>query len=144
MVIYKNGFLTLNYEPASDILSFEMPNVDDVVMPEMKRSLAVIVEHVRNYDVKRILLDARQTNIWVDEDSYACIISEFYRNLMTTRVQKIARIVTPDSKREKIVLNLLNNMTPSVEVQRFIEVGAALEWLKSDVLPMARLHSPLV
>lgn len=135
MVIYKNGFLTLDYEPATDILSFEMPNVDDVVMPEMKRSLAVIVEHVRNYDVKRILLDARQTNIWVDEDSYACIISEFYRNLMATRVRKIARLVTPDSKREKVVMNLLDNMTLSVEVQRFTEVSAALEWLKSDVSP---------
>lgn len=141
MVIYKNGFLTLDYEPATDILSFEMPNVDDVVMPEMKRSLAVIVEHVRNYDVKRILLDARQTNIWVDEESYACIISEFYRNLMTTRVQKVARLVTPDSKREKVVFNLLNNMPLLVEVQRFTEVGAALDWLKSDILPKARLLS---
>lgn len=141
MVIYKNGFLRLDYEPATDILSFEMPNVDDIVMPEMKRSLTVIVEHVRNYDVKRVLLDARQTNIWVDEDSYACIISEFYRNLMATRVQKVARIVKPDSIREKIVLNLLTNMTLSVEVQRFTEVSAALEWLKSDVLPKPRLQS---
>jgi hypothetical protein len=139
MVIYKNGFLTLDYEPATDILSFEMPNVDDVVMPEMKRSLAVIVEHVRNYDVKRVLLDARQTSIWVDEDSYAGIISEFYRNLMVTRVQKIARLVIPDSKREKVVSNLLSNMHLSVEVQRFTEVSAALDWLKSDVLPKARL-----
>jgi hypothetical protein len=114
-----------------------MPDVDDVVMPEMKRSLAIIVEHVRSYDVKRVLLNARQTNIWVNEEGYASTISEFYQNLMATRVQKIARLVTPDSKREKVILHLLNNMTLSVEVQRFTEVGAALEWLKSDVTPKA-------
>ncbi|MBD1398118.1 STAS/SEC14 domain-containing protein [Pontibacter sp. JH31] len=141
MVIYKNGFLTLDYEPATDILSFEMPNVDDVVLPEMKRSLAIIVEHVRNYDVKRVLLDARQTNMSVDAESYADIIAEFYRNLMATRVQKVARLVTPDSKREKVVKTLLDNMTLSVEVQRFTEVSKALDWLKSDVLPITRPSS---
>jgi tRNA nucleotidyltransferase (CCA-adding enzyme) len=141
MVIYKNGFLKLDYEPSTDILSFEMPNVDDVVMPEMKRSLAVIVDNVRNYDVKRVLLDARQTNIWVDESSYACIISEFYQNLMTTRVQKIARLINPDSIREKVVYRLLNTMSLSVEVQRFTEVDAALNWLKSEVSPMPKLQS---
>jgi tRNA nucleotidyltransferase (CCA-adding enzyme) len=137
MIIFKNGFLMLEYEPTSDILSFEMPNVDDVVMPEMKRSLTVIVEHVRNYDVKRILLDARQTNIWVDENSYESIISEFYHDLMATRVQKIARLVAPDSVRERVVKKLLDNMHLSVEVQPFTEVGAAVAWLKSEVLPKA-------
>lgn len=135
MVIYQSGFLVLDYEPATDILSFEMPTVDEVVMPEMKRSLSIIVEHVRNYDVKRVLLDARQTNIWVNEESYACIITEFYQNLMATRVQKIARLVRPDSKREKILLNLLSNITLLVEVQHFTEVNTALEWLKSNALP---------
>ena len=139
MVIYKNGFLKLDYEPATDILSFEMPNVDDVMMPEMKRSLTVIVEHVRNYDVKRLLLDARHTNISVDEDSYACILSEFYQNLIATRVQKIARLVTLDSKREKVVQKLLDSISLPVELKRFTEASAAFDWLKSDVLPKARL-----
>ncbi|MFT2009105.1 hypothetical protein ACMA1I_10560 [Pontibacter sp. 13R65] len=141
MIIFKNGFVTLEYAPASDILSFEMPNVDDIVMPEMKRSLTIIVEHVRNYDVKRILLDARQTCVLVDDNSYAQIISDFYRDMMATRVQKIARLITPDSIRERVVKKLLDNTNLSIEVQWFTEVGSAVEWLKSGVLSKAQPQS---
>jgi len=139
MILFKNGFLTLDYDPTTDILSFEMPNVDDVVMPEMRRSLTVIVEHVRNYDVKKVLLDARQTSILVDEDNYETIISQFYVDLMATRVQKIARLITYGSARERVVTKLLDKMYLSVEVQPFTEVSAAIAWLKSDILPKALL-----
>ncbi|WP_237144886.1 hypothetical protein [Pontibacter pamirensis] len=60
---------------------------------------------------------------------------------MATIVQKIARLVTIDSIREKVVSNFLNNITLSVEVQRFIEIAAAEDWLKSDVLLRTR-HQP--
>lgn len=136
MIIFKNGFICLFFEPATDILSFEMPNVDSVVMPEMERSLNIIVEHTRNYDVKRILLDARNTNIWVEEKVYAGIIAAFYQNLSSTRVQRIARVVKLESKREHIVKKVLDAAVLPMEVQRFTEEESAREWLleslKSD------------
>ena len=129
MIIFKNGFICLFYEPATDILSFEMPNVDNVVMPEMERSLNIIVEHTRNYDVKRILLDARNTDIWVEDKEYSGIIAAFYRNLAATRVQRVARIVKPDSKRESIVNKVLDAAVLPMQVQRFTEELSARGWL---------------
>jgi uncharacterized lipoprotein YddW (UPF0748 family) len=136
MIIFKNGFICLFYEPATDILSFEMPNVDSVVMPEMERSLNIIVEHTRNYDVKRILLDAKNTDIWVEEKEYACIIAAFYRNLAATRVQRIARIVKPASKREHIVKKVLDAAMLPIQVQRFIDEVSAREWLLDAEYPV--------
>ncbi|MFB9864104.1 STAS/SEC14 domain-containing protein [Rufibacter immobilis] len=131
MIIFKNGFIELDYDPATDILWFEMPNVDDVVMPEMKRCLKVIVEHVRNYDVKRILLDARKTDILGGNEGYATIITEFYRDLMLTRVRRVARLVTPESIRENLVKRTLAKMNISFEVQAFTDTDSAMKWLKS-------------
>ena len=129
MIIFKNGFICLFFEPATDILTFEMPNVDSVVMPEMKRSLDIIVEHARNYDVKRILLDARNTDIWVEENEYAGIIAAFYLNLSATRVQRVARIVKLESKREGIVKKVLDAAALPMQVRRFIDEAPAREWL---------------
>lgn len=132
MIIFKNGFLTLDYDPASDILSFPMPSVNDVVMPEMKRCLGVIVEHVRNYDVKKVLLDARETDIGVEEASYGSVIAEFYRSLAATRLQKVARLATPGSVRERIISNLFEDNHFPMEVKWFIEAAPAIEWLKAE------------
>jgi hypothetical protein len=131
MIIFKNGFITLDYDPATDILSFPMPSVNDVVMPEMKRCLGVIVEHVRNYDVKKVLLDARETYIGVEEESYCAVITEFYHALAATRLQKVARLVTPGSEREKIIRNIFEDVHFPMEVQWFAEAAPAKQWLKA-------------
>ena len=133
MIIFENGFIRLDYDPASDILMFEMPNVDIIVMPEMVRSLALIVEHIRNYDVKKILLDARKTDIWVEEESYAAIITAFYNELGNTRLEKIARLVTIDSVRENVVKKIFQNHRFPFQVQQFTDHSTAVAWLKSSV-----------
>ena len=132
MIIFKNGFIRLHYEPATDILSFTMPLVSDIVMPEMRRCLGTAVEHVRNYDVKKVLLDARETDIEVMEDSYAAIIAEFYHSLSATRLRKVARLVTPGSVRERIIGKLLDNAGFPMEVRRFTEAAPALSWLRDS------------
>jgi hypothetical protein len=131
MIIFKNGFITLDYDPASDILSFIMPSVNDVVMPEMRRCLGVIVEHVRNYDVKKVLLDARETDIGVEKESYSTVIAEFYRGLAATRLQKVARLVAPGSQRERIIRGIFEDIHFPMEVRAFAEAAPAVEWLKA-------------
>ena len=129
MIIFKNGFICLFFDPATDTLSFEMPNVDSVVMPEMKRSLDIIVEHTRNYDAKKILLDARNTDIGVEEDDYAELIEAFYYNLSSTRVQYIARVVKSESKRENIIKRVLDAAALPMQIQRFTLEADARKWL---------------
>ncbi|GAA4431577.1 hypothetical protein GCM10023188_19260 [Pontibacter saemangeumensis] len=131
MIIFKNGFIRLDYDPASDILSFAMPSVNDVVMPEMRRCLVTVVEHVRNYDVKRVLLDARETAIGVGQEIYVPVIAEFYGSLATTRLQKVARLVTPGSQRERIIHGIFEGIHFPMEVRPFAEAAPAVEWLQA-------------
>lgn len=130
MILFNNGLIVLNYEPATDILSVDMPTVNNLNVSEIGGSLSIIVDHVRNYDVKRLLVDARSTVVDIDEDTYTAIVSEFSRNLLTTRIQKVARIVTTSTVRENVVQKVYGNQNLPIEFKSFTEITPALEWLK--------------
>ena len=103
MIILQNSFIKLGYDPLTAILSVDMPTVDTVNMPEVKPTLESIVEHVRDYDVKRLLVDARKTKVEVGEETYAFMVAEFSCELVATHLQKLARIVTSSPERENVV-----------------------------------------
>ena len=129
MIIFKNNFLKLDYNPATDILLVDMPTVDNVTLPEVEGALDVIVEHVRNYDVKKLLVDARKTRVEGNQESYAALVAEFSRQLMTTRLQKLARIVSTSEVRESAVKKVYEEKKLPLEFRSFIEIGPAVEWL---------------
>jgi hypothetical protein len=94
MVIYHNSIITLEYEPATDILSVVLPDIKDFTLSEVERCLGIIVEHVISYDVKKIMLDSSKAVIEVDNEAYHKLMLQFGKELMKTRLQKIARIAT--------------------------------------------------
>lgn len=130
MILFQNGLIKLDYDPTTDILFVDMPTVNNLVMPEVRQALRIIVEHVRNYDVKRLLVDARKTEVEVSEDIYASMLAEFSRELMATRLKKLARIVTSSSVRENVVKKVYDDNKLTIELQSFTELAPALEWLK--------------
>ncbi|WP_089320749.1 hypothetical protein [Pontibacter ummariensis] len=129
MIIYENSFIKLDYNPATDVLLVDMPRIDTMIMPEVRSALAIIAEHVRNYDVKRLLVDARQTKVEVNEESYTALISEFSQSLMTTRLQKVARIVSASEVREKAVKKVYERDGLPLQFKNFEEMAPAIEWL---------------
>lgn len=131
MILFKNGFISLDYDPTKDIMFVDMPTVNHVVMPEVREALKIIVEHVRNYDVKNLLVDARKTEVDVSEESYAAIVAEFSQNLMATRLKKLARIVTPSPVRENAVKKVYQENKLSIDFQNFTDLASAIEWLEN-------------
>lgn len=131
MILFKNGFITLDYDPNKDIMFVDMPTVNHVVLPEVREALKIIVEHVRNYDVKNLLVDARNTEVDVSEESYASMVAEFSQNLMATRLKKLARIVTPSPIRENAVKKVYQENKLSIEFQSFTDLASAIKWLES-------------
>ncbi|RDV11947.1 hypothetical protein DXT99_23275 [Pontibacter diazotrophicus] len=129
MNIFHNSFIKLDYEPTTDVLSVNMPTVNVVNMSEVKHTLEIIVEHVRSYDVKRLLVDARKTEIEIDEDIYTAIVSEFSRSLMATRLQKVARIVSSSTVRENVVKKVYGENKLTLEFKNFTDIAPAMEWL---------------
>lgn len=129
MIIFENGLIKLDYDPSTDILFVDMPTVNSIVMPEVRRALAIIVEHVRNYDVKRLLIDARKTEVEVNEESYATMIGNFSGELLATRIQRVARIVTHSEVRENVVREVYKKKQLPIDFQSFTEIAPAVEWL---------------
>ena len=109
----------------------DMPTVNSLVLPEVRQALRIIVEHVRNYDVKNLLVDARKTEVEVTEESYASMLAEFSRDLMETRLQKLARIVTASTVRENVVRSVYDQQKLSIEFKSFTELAPAVEWVKA-------------
>ncbi|AKQ45476.1 hypothetical protein TH63_07195 [Rufibacter radiotolerans] len=132
MVIYDNGFLKLDYETNTDILSVMMPPVDTILLPEVARSFGVIVEHVRNYDIKKLLIDARETRVDVEEEVFKPIISDFVKGLASTRIKRVARLVSPSFARELVVTKVFQDREIPIEFESFTEATPAYAWLEND------------
>ncbi|WP_210465210.1 hypothetical protein [Rufibacter roseolus] len=130
MIIYNSAFLTLDFDPSMDILSVAMQPMNDILIPEINRSFAIIVENARNYDIKRLLFDARETRVDVQEEVFAPVITQFVLDLATTRVQKVARVSSTSVFREHVVRKVFNNNVLPIQFESFSEIEPAIEWLK--------------
>ena len=129
MVIYKSGFLILDYNASTDILTVSLPPVEDILLPEISRSFGIIVEHTRNYDIKKLLFDARETQVEVQEEAFAPVISQFVDSLANTRVRKIARVASPSFFKEHVVSKGFNDSKQPIRFQSFAELAPAIAWL---------------
>ena len=130
MVLYENGFMKLSFDPVSDILLVDLPPVDNILMPEIKMSFSLIIDYARNYDVKRLLFNAKETQAEVEEASFSPIVSDFILGLQTTRLQKIARIASANFARENTIKRVFKDKIIFIQFKTFPEVEPALEWLK--------------
>lgn len=64
MLIY-SGVITLDYDPPTDILETSMPDIKEFALSEVSFCLGLIVESIRNYDIKHLLLDSSKSVIEV-------------------------------------------------------------------------------
>lgn len=132
MILYQNSIITLDYNPATDILSVTLPDIQAHSISEVARCFDIIVEHVISYDIKKILLDSSKTVVEVDDEAYRSLILQFSMKLLKTRLQKIARIGTPVASQEQRanqVAEEIQQANPVAAYQNFTGKAAALDWL---------------
>lgn len=91
-----------------------------------------VVEAVRLYDVKHLLIDARNTVVDVADSLYAEIVGAFVQDLMQTRLQKIARLATQSGLREKQLYDVRTATKISIAFKNFQQTEEALEWLEAE------------
>ncbi|PRY15530.1 hypothetical protein CLV24_102151 [Pontibacter ummariensis] len=134
MLIY-NGIITLDYDPTTDILATSMPDVREFAFPEVSFCLGLIVDNVRVYDIKKLLLDSSKSVIEVEDEAYKAITTKFAMDLMGTRLQKLARVGTVDLKREekstKLSAELRQELNLPMEFKNFTSRAEAMDWLLS-------------
>lgn len=135
MILFKNRLIILDYSPSMDVLSVEWPSVSAYDLPEVEQSLNTLVEHIRNYDVKRLLIDSTKAAIAPELDmvEYQAVVTEFAHKLIKTRLQKSARVMHTDLEREKISREIGEEVSKKanlkLENRNFSNRVEALAWL---------------
>lgn len=135
MILFENSLIRLDYNPATDILEICYPDLHDFLLPEIKHSIDILIDTVKSYDVKKILLDSSKTTISVSNEESREIAVYLATGLMKTRVQKLARVQSPSSAVEQIAQGNIGHIRESqllpFQLQNFTIKAVAVEWLKA-------------
>lgn len=130
--------MVLDYEPTTDILTVDWPNIEKYQFSQVKQTLETLVDYVRNYDVKYLLIDASQTTSspeLVESPEYKQIIFEFVSGLTKTRLKKSARITAKDKIREAKTQELSKQVVQKanllIQNKDFNNKEEAIAWLLS-------------
>jgi hypothetical protein len=128
-MIIPNKFLKLDYNPGSDVLFLEWPNMHDYTLSEVKYIIGEVVDAVKGYDVKHILADTRQSQVTIPMEDYALILQNLAMQLAATRLQKFARLQTTDPEREAVSRDAAALVIGSIQYRVFGTVDEAMAWL---------------
>lgn len=135
MILLQNSILRLEYDPATDILQVRYPDLQSFHLSEIKHSLKVMVDTIRNYDVRRLLLDARYTVVELNDEENQRLTMELAAMLAQTRLIKVARVQPYDAENESRAQRNIEaaryaGLMP-YEVRTFRDFPEAFVWLKS-------------
>ncbi|RNI29240.1 hypothetical protein [Rufibacter latericius] len=135
MLLYQDSILQLEYDPATDILEMEWPDLEPAQLPEVKQALKVMVETVRDYDVKKLLVDGSKSSVSISDEENTSLVLKLAQDFTATRLQKIARVESTDLKTETNVAEnhhkIQQSMVINFQMLNFPDRSTALAWLKS-------------
>jgi hypothetical protein len=142
MVLYENGLIRLDYDPATDVLNIRYPDLYDYLLPEIRNSIDILVDTIRNYDVKKVLLDSSKTHVGVDRERSREVTMYLVSGFLKTRLQKLARVQSLSEAVEQTAQANISHVHASLslpfEFRNFTERQEALGWLAEDKLALAR------
>lgn len=135
MILFTNSIIKLDYNPAADILEVGYPDLHGFLLPEIKHSIDIMIDNVKNYDVKRVLLDSTKTIISVSEEESKEVAMYLAGGLMKTRVQKLARLQSASAVVEATAQGNIKHIRESQALpfllQNFTVKAEAVAWLTS-------------
>jgi hypothetical protein len=102
MILYQSSFIILDYDPATDVLSVDWPDFQDFLIPEVEKEVQVLIDAIKHYDVKKLLIDTTKARVEIGNEQYSTFLTSFGLALKDTRLTRLARIGTSNPEREKI------------------------------------------
>jgi hypothetical protein len=132
MILFDSPVIRLEYIPATDILIADLSNQYEFYALEVRETLQLIVEHVRHYNVTRLLMDSRKRILAMEEAEYASLMTDFMKALQTTRLQRFARLSTGIPAREDLAQVLNAQTIFTFNFRTFPSNDKAIEWLTSN------------
>ncbi|KAA3436918.1 hypothetical protein [Rufibacter hautae] len=134
MILYQNGLIELDYNPATDVLHVTLPDAHHIGISELKRSLDTIASYIQSYDVKKLLLNSSNTLLHdMDDTVYRGVVAQFFTDLKKSRLQRIARVGTQTPSHEirsaNVTAALRQELAASFVLETFPSEPNALQWL---------------
>ena len=135
MILFRNSILILDYNPSTDILEVDYPDFPDYLIPEIKNSLDILFDHVRSYDVKKLLIDSSKTLTDVKDEDSRVVAMYLVNGLIKTRLQKVARVqslvFSVENRAQENLKQIQQYVNLPFQVQNFRSKSDALTWLKT-------------
>jgi len=134
MLIHKDGLIELNYDVVNDILKVRWPDLTGLTMPEIDYSLSKLIDTLRHYNIKRLFIDSHTSSVAdISREEHHMVLLNFTKMLMTTRIEKMARIETKDKNREDVVSQTAEEAIHELGIQfqfrNFTDERSAINWL---------------
>lgn len=131
-MIIPSKLIKLDYNVSTDVLSVKWPDFDGYSLEESVETISEVLRTVRHYDVKRLLIDSRSTIVNISREQYEKVATDFVKEIMKTRLEKVARIQTIDAMREEQVRGMSNSFT-SIAFKNFSTETEAILWLQEGI-----------
>ncbi|WP_162426828.1 hypothetical protein [Pontibacter pudoricolor] len=136
MLLHKDGLIELKYDVVQDILFLRWPDMSGMTMPEIEFSLKKLIDTLRHYDIKNLLIDSRESKADLDKEEHRALMLRFSEYLTSTRLKKMARLATTDLHRENVVDHAVeeatNRLGITFEFRNFADEAGALKWIRED------------
>ncbi|PSR51959.1 hypothetical protein AHMF7605_29050 [Adhaeribacter arboris] len=133
MILYPDALLALEYEMSTDILTVPWPNLTGAALPELEVALTKLIDAIKHYDVKRLLIDSQNSRVDIPQEIYKPVIFGLIQALTKTRLTKMARVLPEDVLRERQLRSYNAEMASknmfTFQTGEFATRAAARHWL---------------
>ncbi len=126
----------MSYDVSVDLLKVRWLDLKYSTGAELNYTIGVLLEKIRNYDIKKLLIDAHQNVEGVTDEEFVEMNTNFAKLLVSTRLKKVARLGTNNLNRENFIQalaqNTLSGSDTTLQFHNFNDEQSAVQWLITE------------
>ncbi|TPE41078.1 hypothetical protein [Pontibacter mangrovi] len=136
MILFDNSIITISYDPVTDLLEAAYPDLHASHLSEITFYMDKLVETVKHYDIKRVLLNSSSTHVFVSGPASQQVAAYLAAGLAQTRVRRVARVSSPNEAVEEIAQANLEYIRQALSLpfalKSFTDSKQATKWLLEE------------
>lgn len=135
MILHTDRYFEHVYDVKHDLLCVKWPTIESLYLPEILNSIRILVENIKNYNIRHLLIDAAATQSPTSREDANKVVAYFINGLKNTRLEKLARVESSRPERENDLKSLLPELLQNArfEMKFFKDAASALSWLQQSI-----------
>ena len=132
MVLHTDRYFEHIYDVKHDLVCVKWPTIESIYLPEILNSIKVLVENIKNYNIRHLLIDATDTKAHSSNEDANKVVHALLSGLQNTHLEKLARVESAIPERESVLKQMLPEVAIQVnfEIKFFKDIASALNWLQ--------------